>query len=204
MNVWRERLGRWLAPLARHCPFSPNAISLLALILNLCAAGCLFHARTHPRLFLVAVLLLATGGLLDAFDGVVARVQEKTSRYGDFLDHTFDRISDLALAAAWLLGSNAGETLTIVALLVVMLNGYIGTQIEATFGQRNYESVGRGEFVIALIAYPIVSWAIVTHGLSNTTFGGWRIVEWLTFVLLAFGLLGMIQRLVLAHRLGRQ
>jgi hypothetical protein len=39
MQVWRERLPRWFAPLARHCPLSPNAISLLGLLINTAAAA---------------------------------------------------------------------------------------------------------------------------------------------------------------------
>ena len=51
-----------------------------------------------------------------------------------------------------------------------MLNGYVGTQIEATFGERSYEGVGRGEFVLALIVFPIVSSILLTNGLLLVRF----------------------------------
>ena len=39
MHPWRERLSRWLTPLARTTPLSPNAITLIALALNLIASA---------------------------------------------------------------------------------------------------------------------------------------------------------------------
>jgi len=185
MHPWRERLARWLTPVARRCPFSPNAITFLALALNLVAAGLLYTGH-----FFVAIAFIAVGGLCDALDGLVARVQDRVTRFGDFLDHAADRVSDSALAAGWMIGSGVRQELTIVATILVMLNGYIGTQIEATYHERNYESVGRGEFVLALIAFPILTSFL-------------DIAEWLTGLLIAFALLGIAQRIALARRLER-
>src|SRR5438309_7742993 len=97
VNVWRERLGRWFDPLARRLSLSPNAITLIALAINLIAAAMLIHAKRSPRFFLIAMVFLAVGGLADALDGIVARAQGKSSRFGDFLDHVADRISDTTL-----------------------------------------------------------------------------------------------------------
>ncbi|MDQ3283621.1 MAG: CDP-alcohol phosphatidyltransferase family protein [Acidobacteriota bacterium] len=195
MNVWRERLSRWLGPLARRCPLSPNAITLIALLLNVIAAVLLYRQQ-----FLVAMVLLAIGGLADAFDGIVARVQNKSSRYGDFLDHFADRVSDTLLVTGWLLGNAVRVEIAFAVVIAIMLNGYIGTQIEATWRERNYDTVGRGEFVIAMILFPIVS-----HVLRGdvTLFGGLRIVEWMSLLIIAAALLGIVQRFALAARLER-
>ena len=185
MHGWRERLARWLTPVARRYPFSPNTVTIAALVLNLVAAALLYYRR-----FFVAVPFIATGGICDALDGLVARAQQRETRFGDFLDHVADRISDSALTAGWMLGSGVREELTLAAVIVVLLNGYVGTQIEATYRQRNYESIGRGEFVLALIAFPIIT-SIV------------NIADWLAIALIAFALLGIGQRIVLASRLER-
>src|SRR6059058_2532431 len=87
VNVWRDRLNRWLLPVARRTPLSPNAITLLALAINLVGAACLALGARRPSLFLAAIVLIAVGGLADALDGIVARARNQTSRYGDFLDH---------------------------------------------------------------------------------------------------------------------
>jgi len=196
MHVWRARLQRWFAPLALRCPLSPNAISLCALLLNLIAAALLYS-----HYFLVAIWVIAVAGLADAFDGIVARVQSKETRYGDFLDHFADRVSDLFLVAGWLIGSGVRIELTMVATIAVMLNGYIGTQVEATWGERNYDTVGRGEFVLALIVFPIVSHILLVNGWNATQYARLTIAEWMTLLLLAFAILGIVQRFALARRL---
>lgn len=198
MHVWRERLGRWFTPMARRCPLSPNTITIIALLLNLSAAACFYF-----RVFLAGVVLLAIGGLADAMDGIVARVQGKTSRYGDFIDHFADRVSDLAVVTGWMIGSGVRQELVAAGLIAVMLNGYAGTQIEATWHERNYDSVGRGEFVLALIVFPIVSSVLLQTGWSDTLFGVFTIAEWLTVLLIAFAALGIVQRFQLASRMER-
>lgn len=202
MHPWRERLARWFTPLARRCPLSPNAISLIALAINLVAATSLYLGGRRPILFLVAIVLLTVGGLADALDGIVARVQEKSSRFGDFLDHVADRISDTAVAAAWMMGSGVRPELTLLATILVMLNGYIGTQIEATWRERSYEGVGRGEFVLAFIIYPAVSYILLSLG-GNRTLLALKITEWMTLLMIAAALLGIVQRLKVARRLER-
>ena len=63
MNVWRSRLSRWLTPLARRCPFSPNAVSVTALAINLVAAALLAELDT----------LLPIAALIFTFEGIGAR-----------------------------------------------------------------------------------------------------------------------------------
>ncbi|HEY2829628.1 MAG TPA: CDP-alcohol phosphatidyltransferase family protein [Thermoanaerobaculia bacterium] len=191
--MWRDRLGRWLSPLARRSPLSPNAITLIALVLNICAAYLLYR-----RFFLIAMAVVVIAGLADAFDGIVARAQNKSTRFGDFLDHVSDRISDTLLITGWLLGNAVWMPLAIASIIGVMLNGYIGTQIEATWGTRSYEGMGRGEFVLALVIFPIVSHILFANGWAAT-----HIQDWMTVLLLAFALLGIGQRLALAARMER-
>ncbi|HYI10407.1 MAG TPA: CDP-alcohol phosphatidyltransferase family protein [Thermoanaerobaculia bacterium] len=199
MNVWRDRLHRWLAPLAQRCPLSPNAITLIALALNVAAAILLYQ-----RQFLVAMVLLALGGAADAFDGIVARVQQKTSAFGDFLDHFCDRVSDTLLITGWLLGNHVRLEITLAAVIGTLLNGYIGTQIEATWRERNYDTVGRGEFVIALVIYPIVSHILVRNGWDTIAPATFTIAEWMTLLLILGAIIGIAQRFQLALHLSRR
>jgi archaetidylinositol phosphate synthase len=198
MHPWRDRLTRWFSPLARRSPLSPNAITILALLLNAAAAALLVR-----RWFVMAIILIAFAGLADAFDGIVARTQGKETRFGDFLDHFADRVSDTLLTAGWAVGSGVRESLVLAAVIVTMLNGYVGTQIEATFRERNYESIGRGEFVLALIVLPLVSYILFRSGWDSIRAGGLTIAEWLAAALIAFAILAIGQRLALARRLER-
>lgn len=203
MHPWRERLARWFTPIARACPLSPNAITLIALVINIAAAILLARGSLRPTNFLIAVGLTTIAGFADALDGIVARVQKKETRFGDFLDHVCDRISDTLLGVCWMTGNGVREPLVLAGVIVIMLNGYIGTQIEATFRERNYESLGRGEFVLALIIFPIASYILFTNGWASLRYGGATIAEWLTVLLFAFALIGIAQRFAVARRMER-
>ena len=50
------------------------------------------------------VVLILVAGVLDALDGALARHQGVDGPYGDFLDHTIDRVVDVGLLVA--LGMN--------------------------------------------------------------------------------------------------
>jgi phosphatidylglycerophosphate synthase len=203
MHPWRERLARWFTPLAKRVPISPNAITVIALALNVVAAVMLVYGPRRPALFLWAIVVISISGLADALDGIVARVQEKTSRFGDFLDHCADRAGDTLLAACWLASNGVRQPLAMAGIIMTMLNGYIGTQIEATYGVRSYESVGRGEFVLAMVVLPITSYILFTNGWQATRFASLTVAEWLASVLLVFAVFGVVQRIQVAIRLER-
>ena len=202
-EVWRQRLNQWLLPLASRVTVSPNAITAAALALNRSAAAALAAARREPSLFLVGALVLAFAGLLDALDGAVARARNLTSRFGDFLDHLFDRISDVGILVGWCVGAAVRPAVTIAAVVAVMLNGYIGTQIEATFGKRRYAGTGRAEFVVAAFFFPLLQFGLLRGGIAERLFAGFTIAEWLTIVIVAFAAIGLIQRFGLARTLSR-
>ena len=199
MHGWRDRLQRWLSPLARRWPLSPNAVTVLALAISFVAAFLLYR-----QWFLVAGVAVILAGGADAFDGIVARVQGRTSRFGDFLDHFCDRVSDAVLLGGWLLGNGVRTELAVTSIAAILLNGYAGTQLEATWHEREYETMGRAEFILALVLFPIVSHVLVTYGWADITPGGLKIAEWMSVLVVAITALAIAQRLRLARRLGRE
>jgi len=70
----------------------PNFLSSLALAVNLSAAISFGSGR-----FAAAGAAMLAAGMLDGLDGAVARVQGRASRFGEFLDSSFDCYSDLIL-----------------------------------------------------------------------------------------------------------
>jgi archaetidylinositol phosphate synthase len=188
--------------MARRTPLSPDALTLIALILNLSAAVALAQAATWRPGFLLAVGLAAVGGTLDLLDGVVAREKGLTSRWGDFLDHFADRVSDSALFAGWVIGARVSPTLGLASVVAVLLNGYAGTQLEASFGAREYRTTGRFEFFIAILGFPLLAWFGGAR-LAAVRVGGLTVFEILTLLVALFALVGVVQRLAEARRLSR-
>ena len=92
-------LRRRLAPVATAVarPFRhahPVALTLAAGVLGI--GGALLVAIGYPA----GAALAAIGVLLDGIDGPVARITDRESRFGAWLDSTMDRAVDFALAAA--------------------------------------------------------------------------------------------------------
>ncbi|MEX0935619.1 MAG: CDP-alcohol phosphatidyltransferase family protein [Gemmatimonadota bacterium] len=79
-----EALVRWR--------IHPNLITTFGFAVTV-AAGLLFHLD-HVRW---AGFLVLLGGVLDIFDGQVARTSDLASKFGSFYDSTLDRISEIVV-----------------------------------------------------------------------------------------------------------
>jgi phosphatidylglycerophosphate synthase len=116
-----EKLGhvfdKPLGAIAKNVPFSPNAITITGFVITIIA--CLVLA---VNLFWGGIMVLA-GACFDILDGVVARVNRKSSKFGAFLDSVLDRYSDamILLAVAW--NFLQKEMVTGVALCLLSLVG---------------------------------------------------------------------------------
>lgn len=80
-----EPVGRFFGRLG----FTPNALTLIGFGIAVIAA---YFAATQA--WLVAGLLVAFGAIFDLFDGALARATGTASKFGAFLDSTFDRAGE--------------------------------------------------------------------------------------------------------------
>ena len=94
----QDWIGKALEPklqtLATRIPesLSPNQITLSAFFIRMLAALLIFVAF-NPAVYLIAGLLLLIGELLDSLDGIHARIKNKCTPYGRFLDLSLDTIA---------------------------------------------------------------------------------------------------------------
>jgi len=74
--------------------------------------------------WLVAGFLLLVGGLLDVFDGSVARHRGEEGRSGAFMDSVLDRVSDMVLFSClfWNLASQGEALMAALALLTLIVS----------------------------------------------------------------------------------
>jgi phosphatidylglycerophosphate synthase len=126
-------------------------VSVVALLTG-CLAGVAYGlTRLDPGLFLVGGALVAVSGIADGLDGVMARLQRRTSALGDFLDHVFDRLVEIAVLGGLALSPHATTVLGLGVLAGVLLTSYLGTQIQASFGARHYTGLGKAELFVGLV-----------------------------------------------------
>ena len=88
-----HKLDKPLAPLVKQLPplgISPNMLTVAGAILNASAAVAIAYGG-----FLMGGILVMVGGVFDLLDGALARVAGKESKFGNLLDSTLDRYSDI-------------------------------------------------------------------------------------------------------------
>src|SRR5438105_647951 len=117
-DAGRGLLNRLLGPVALRMPHvSPNTLTAAGLGVAALAGLCFYLAGSHPICFLLAALLGLAYGLFDALDGIVARTHGKETAFGDFLDHTFDRLAAMIALTGLALSGHANPTLVLILML---------------------------------------------------------------------------------------
>lgn len=95
LKVFRDPVYRIIDPVTRalvRWRVHPNTISTFGFVVTL-GAGYLYHLD-HVRW---AGLCVLVGGVVDIFDGRVARESGLASKFGSFYDSTLDRISEIVV-----------------------------------------------------------------------------------------------------------
>ena len=132
---------------------SPSFLTWTTLPIAGIACWAMFTAERGPSggwMLLFALFMVACSSLLDLLDGTVARMHNKVSRYGDFLDHTIDRIVDISFIIAIGYNSNWIENNWIAwaAALTTLLGSYMGTQSQSVGLKRNYSGFSRADRLV--------------------------------------------------------
>jgi CDP-diacylglycerol--glycerol-3-phosphate 3-phosphatidyltransferase len=119
VREWTRSVVLPIARLISWSGISPNAVTVAGFSLTVADAALL--AMGHVQL---AGILLIPAAALDAIDGSLARMQNRVTRFGAFLDSTIDRLSEAVLfLGALLYYLNGTFTNTDIILLFVALIG---------------------------------------------------------------------------------
>jgi archaetidylinositol phosphate synthase len=141
---------------ARLLP-SPTAWTILGVLFALLASysyslGGGLHAVLAGALVLVS-------GFLDVVDGAVARVTNRVSKRGAFLDSTLDRVGEVALYVGILLGAYAAPLWTLLALALSLLVSYARAKADSLGVGLAGIGVGeRPERLIVLVAASLLGY----------------------------------------------
>jgi CDP-diacylglycerol---glycerol-3-phosphate 3-phosphatidyltransferase len=127
LKVLRPGLGRLLAPVAKalaRTPVTPNMLTVIGAVGMAAGALTLF-----PTGHLFAGTMVCTAFVLtDMLDGVLARLQGTTGKFGAFLDSTLDRVGDAAVfggIAIWLVTGGHDKLLAAVALFCLVAGSLV-------------------------------------------------------------------------------
>ena len=152
----RDRLN----PLARRMPIGPMGISFLSLLTAIGAGYSFYMADLeNTNWLLIGALMVFLTAVLDALDGMVARIREISSRRGDLVDHTLDRVADIIILGGIALGPLVEVTVGFAAIIGILMLSYMGTQAQAVGAGREYAGLlGRADRLVVLVMVPIIQY----------------------------------------------
>ena len=131
-----------LKPFLINC--NPNAVTLIALAMS-GAAGYMFYINQAVW----ASVFVLLNGFFDILDGEIAKTYRKTTKLGDFLDHSLDRIADVFIFFGIALNPQVPLWIGTLTLVFILLVSYMGTQFQALTGKRLYGGIfGRSDRIL--------------------------------------------------------
>ena len=158
--IHREFGTKILTPIARPFPLNPMGISLLSLVTAFIAGYSFYRADYANTIWLlIGSLMVLLTAILDALDGMVARMRDLSSKRGDLLDHTLDRVADILMLGGIALGPLVDATIGFAAIIGVLMLSYMGTQAQAVGAGREYAGLlGRADRLVVLVMVPIIQY----------------------------------------------
>ncbi len=158
---YRDFGTKILMPLANIIPLGPMGISLLSLITAL-TAGYSFYVGdldSNKSYLLLGSLMVFLTAVFDALDGIVARERNLSSKRGDLVDHTLDRVADIIIVGGIALGPLVDITIGFGAIIGILMLSYMGTQAQAVGAGREYAGLlGRADRLVVLAIVPVVQY----------------------------------------------
>jgi archaetidylinositol phosphate synthase len=134
---------------------TPNIISAIGVLLALLSALAYTNGRQSTTMALAVVLLLLSG-YCDMLDGALARLCQKTTPFGGFLDSLLDRYADSAVYVGIIFGGLCTVPWGLLALIGSLLVSYSRARAEAA--GIKMEAIGlaeRAERIIIIAAATI-------------------------------------------------
>ncbi|HLF49212.1 MAG TPA: CDP-alcohol phosphatidyltransferase family protein [Methylomirabilota bacterium] len=155
LSQYKRFLHRLADPVARlllRAHVRPNQLTVLGLGVSLGVAYA--FSRGHLR---IGAALLVVAGLFDFFDGSLARLANRESAFGAFLDSVVDRYSDLVVLLGIVLhferlDATAGVFFTMAALIGTIMVSYTKARAQSIGVSCEIGLMERPERIILLIA----------------------------------------------------
>jgi CDP-diacylglycerol--glycerol-3-phosphate 3-phosphatidyltransferase len=166
-----------VAGVAGRVGLTPNALTVVGFLISI-AAG----VAAGAQLWLVAAVLAVVGGSFDLLDGGLARLQNRVTRLGAFLDSTLDRWGEGAVYVGIVAGASAAGFVAGAALAAAAAV----SSFQVSYTRAKAESLGlHGEVGIAPRAERLVALTLGlgAAGLDGGIAAGARGQAWLALAL---------------------
>jgi len=131
---------------------SPNGWSCIGLAFAFASA--FIYGMNMEFALIIGGVVLLIAGFFDIVDGQVARVSQKITKTGGFLDSVFDKIAEVAIFFGILIGGFAEPYLVFLAIALSLLVSYTRSRAES-LGVK-LQGIGIGERAERLLVIAII------------------------------------------------
>jgi phosphatidylglycerophosphate synthase len=152
-------LDRPLSSLVKKMNINPNALTIIGFIIT---TG---SALVIPVNLFLGGLLILLGGVFDMLDGIFARVNNRTTKFGAFLDSVLDRYSDAFLFFGlsgyfYRTDSSEGIILSLGTMVGALLISYTRARAEGLGKDCHVGLMERPERVIIMAFGALTGWIL--------------------------------------------
>ncbi len=143
-----------LLKLLRGLGVSPNSITVFSIILSFALSYFFWNTSGNSSYFLIVAFGLLLRMMLNALDGMMARIYNLQSKLGEILNEVGDIISDVAIYFPLILFESLELEIAIIFILLSIINEFCGLMAKVISKERRYDGpMGKSDraFLIGVI-----------------------------------------------------
>ncbi len=134
-----QKLLTPLLKVLRKLGVTPNLLTVKAILLSLFLGYLFYEAESNNTYYLYVALGLLFRMMLNALDGMMARVYDLQSRTGEVLNEVGDIVSDVAIFYPLLFLEGLDFRLAFSFIVLSVINEFCGILGKAMGGERRYD-----------------------------------------------------------------
>ena len=135
---------------------TPNQLTVLGFLVSLFAGLSFLTWYNNKERLLAGGILILVSGMIDAVDGILARITGKVTKFGGFFDSVADRYSDATVLSGIILGGLCNPFIGLATLVGTLMVSYTRSRSEAEGVKM--AGVGLAERAERMIFLAIFAW----------------------------------------------
>jgi len=143
-----------LLKLLKRFGISPNFITIFSIFFSFVISYFFWNASDNSSYFLIVAFGLLLRMMLNALDGMMARIYNLQSKLGEVLNEVGDIVSDVAIYFPLIIFESLRIEIAIIFILLSIINEFCGLMAKVISGERRYDGpMGKSDraFLIGII-----------------------------------------------------
>ena len=163
----------------------PDVFSYASIVAAGVSAWFFWQSRTHPRFIVIAVAFALLRLWLNMFDGMVALAAGKASKKGEIVNDLPDRVSDVLIFIGVAHSGWCNAYYAYWVAIAAVIVAYVGLFGQAVGVRREFSGVMAKPWRIVALSIGALATMFLVLGHRPYWFGGFALLDWTHFLILA-------------------